>query len=101
MNCYIADRARADLAEVWLYVARDRPGAADPLYDRLMRHFDVLAANPEMGEDCSKLAIGLRRTSVGNYVVLFRPRSDRVEIVRVIHGARDVEEEFRRHWSTE
>ena len=98
MNCYIADRACADLAETWLYIAQDRPGAADRLMDRLNDHFDVLAANPQMGEDCPQLAANLRQTSVGNYVVFHRPSPDRVEIVRVIHGARDVVEEFKRHW---
>lgn len=100
-NYYVADRAQADLGKAWLYIARDRPGAADRFYDRLRQHFKLLAANPEMGEKCTELAKDLRQSTVGGYVVLYRPRPDRVEIVRVIHGARDIAEEFRRHWTTE
>jgi toxin ParE1/3/4 len=99
-NYYVSHRARADLAEAWLYIANDRPAAADRLYERMERQFALLAANPEIGEQCPDLARGLKRMTVGNYVILYRHSSDRMEIVRVIHGARDVSEEFRRHWFT-
>jgi toxin ParE1/3/4 len=95
---FVSPRADADLDLIWLYIAGDRPGAADRMVDRLIEHFALLAANPQFGEAYPQLAPDLRRSHVGSYVVLYRPRQERVEIVRVIHGARDVEQEFRRHW---
>lgn len=95
---FVSPRAQADLDETWLYIALDRPAAADRVIDRLIEHFAVLAANPGIGEECPKLALGLRQSSVSNYVVLYRDRPSRIEIVRVIHSARDIEKEFRQHW---
>jgi len=37
---------------------------------------------------------GLRRfpvTDFGNYLVFYLPRRDGIEVIRVIHGARDIE----------
>jgi plasmid stabilization system protein ParE len=43
-----------------------------------------------LGEHFSTPRSGLvRRHAIGNYVVYYRPIIDGVEIVRVIHGARD------------
>lgn len=97
-DCYISVRAQADLDETWLYVSHDRPGAADRLIDRLLDHCRLLAENPNLGEAWPELARDVRRSIVGAYVVLYRPCPDRVEVLRVIHGARDVAAEFRRHW---
>jgi hypothetical protein len=35
-------------------------------------------------------------TAVGNYVILFRPAKRGVEIVQVVHAARDLRAVFRR-----
>jgi toxin ParE1/3/4 len=97
-KCFVSTRAQADLDETWLYVSRDRPKAADRLIDRLVAHFELLASNPDLGEALPTWARDLRQSVVGRYVVLYRVRPDRVEIIRVIHGARNVAEEFGKHW---
>jgi toxin ParE1/3/4 len=68
------------------------------LIDRLVGHCELLASRPAIGEAIAELTQDLRQSVVGQYVVLYRPRPDRVEILRVIHGARDVVAEFKRHW---
>lgn len=88
--------AQADIDSAWLYIAKDRPGAADRLADRFFQHFTALSQNPDLGETRSDLALGVRQSTVGNYVVLHRVSGGRVEIMRVIHGARDVVAEFKR-----
>jgi toxin ParE1/3/4 len=98
---FVTPQARADLIDLWLYIANDRPGAADRLYERLQQRFRLLAANPGMGEDRSQLARDVRQTTLGSYVVLFRFRPERLEILRVIHSARDVPKEFHRLWKAE
>ncbi len=56
----------------------------------------MLARHPQMGELRPDLRDDLRSFSVGNYVVFFRQQMDFVEIVRVIHGARDASAVFGR-----
>jgi toxin ParE1/3/4 len=97
---FVTPRAQSDLDEIWLYIAKDRPGAADRLIDRIVGHFSVIASNPELGATCAELAADLRQSTVGSYIILYRPRPTRAEIIRVIHGARDVAEEFKQHWPT-
>ena len=43
-----------------------------------------------MGTARDRLAPGLRSFHVGNYLVFYRPVQDRIELVRVLHGARDL-----------
>lgn len=88
--------AQADVDKVWLHIAQDRPSAADRMMVRFADRFALLAANPELGEARSDLGLGLRLSVVGNYVIVYRPLTERVEIVRVIHGARDLIAQFQR-----
>ena len=88
--------AEADLDEIWLYVAKDRPAVADQLMDRFQEHFILLSENPELGESRKELAIDLRQFTMGSYVVLYHYRDSRVEIVRIVHAARDIPKEYRR-----
>ncbi len=43
-----------------------------------------------MGRPRDELAEGLRSFSVGRYVMFYRAIPEGVEIVRVLHGARDL-----------
>jgi toxin ParE1/3/4 len=90
MNRYRLSRtATSDLRAIWAYVAKDRPAAADGLIDTLYQKFRLAATNPGIGESREDLSPGLRVFSVGSYVVGFRKVPQGVEIVRVVHGARD------------
>ena len=90
--------AQADIDLVWLFVARDRTAAADRLAERFFEQFAAIANNPAIGHICTELGADIRQSIVGNYVVIYRIRESWVEILRVIHGARDVVAEFKRHW---
>jgi toxin ParE1/3/4 len=87
--------ARSDLIEIWQYIARDNERAADAMLDRIQRGFEVIAQFPHGGTARPELIKGLRCFSVGNYVIYFRAIANGVEIVRVLHGARDVGTIFR------
>ena len=86
--------ARSDIQEIWTYVAKDRPVAADRLIDRIYEKFRTASLHPGTGEARSDLAPGLRVVSVGNYVVIFREIPRGIEVVRVVHGARDLRRLF-------
>ncbi len=42
------------------------------------------------GEDVGQLMPGLRRTTRGSYVLYYRPADHGIDVVRVVHGARDI-----------
>ena len=86
--------ARADLREIWLYVAQDSIEAADRLLDRVDRTVRMLANNPGIGERQDDLRAGLRRFVMGNYLVFYETVPGGIRIVRVLHGARRWEDEF-------
>jgi toxin ParE1/3/4 len=87
-------RAVIDLADIVEYIAVHNVTAARRLLERFDDLFDQLAQNPQMGQRREELARGARTMSVGNYVVVFRPISDGVEVIRVVHGARDIDALF-------
>jgi toxin ParE1/3/4 len=91
MNPYrVSDEARADLDEIWLYIALDNPDAADQLIRAIVSRFPMLASMPLVGRQREELAPRLRSFPVRHYVIFYRPMAHGVEIVRVLNGARDL-----------
>ncbi len=83
-------RAEQDLAEVVRHIARDNATAALNWLDKIETLFRLLAIHSEIGERINTPRFGfVRRYTLGNYVVYYRPIFDGVEILRVLHGARD------------
>ncbi len=93
----LTDQAETDICSIWHYIAvtNASPTAADgqvmSLYDKL----GVLATQPLMGQLREDLRPGLRAFAAGNYVILYYPIKDGIEVVGVVHGAQDVESMFR------
>lgn len=53
--------------------------------------FALLADNPRIGRRRSELMPEMRSFTVGRYVIFYGLADDGVEIIGVIHGARDIE----------
>ena len=86
--------AEADIFEIWDYIADDSLAAADRWVDRLDEQFRLLAAQPMMGRARDELAPGVRSFPFGRYVVFYVPRDGGIDVVRVLHGARDIDAVF-------
>lgn len=86
--------AENDLEEIWFYIALDNPEAADALLDKIDEQSASLARDPRLGRARLELLDELRSFPVGNYVLFYRPMDDGIEIVRVLHGARDLPSQF-------
>jgi toxin ParE1/3/4 len=86
---YFSPSARRDLLDILEYIARDKPGAALRYVERLEAECHRLANNPHSGTQRDDLLPNLRAWSFDSYVIFFRPADDGIEIVRVVHGARD------------
>jgi toxin ParE1/3/4 len=87
----VRPRALDDLAEIWAYIADDSVVHADAFTALIDRKFKTLARRPNIGRARPELATDLRSLAVGNYVIFYMPFSKGVEVVRVLHGARDLE----------
>jgi toxin ParE1/3/4 len=90
----LAPVARADLDEIWDYYASEiqNVDVADRIRDELFAAFDERAQTPGMGHYRSALvAEPLRFWRVRDYLIIYRSEKRPIEIVRVLHGKRDVQ----------
>jgi toxin ParE1/3/4 len=90
----IRPKAMSDLADIWVYIAEDSPRHADAFAARINRDFRLLARQPNLGRERPELVEGLRSMSIGHYVIFYIPRPRGIEVVRVLHGARDLKSIF-------
>jgi toxin ParE1/3/4 len=72
-------------------LALDNIEAADNLLDNVDSSCQLLAVEPRAGRLRPELVPELRRFPVGRYVVFYRPQDDGIDVVRVLHSARDIE----------
>ncbi len=86
--------AEADILEIWDYIAEDSIVEADRWIDRLDEKLALWATQPMMGRSRDELATGLRSLAFGRYVVFFEPLQDGIDVVRVLHGSRDIDATF-------
>jgi plasmid stabilization system protein ParE len=91
----LAPEAKADLVELWFFVAGERSiETADRLDDSITVRFLLLSKHPRVGRSRDDLRAGIRSFPVGNYVVLYRIEGNDVLIQRVVRGSRDLEALF-------
>ncbi len=83
-------QAERDLVAIWSFVGEWNPEAADRLLETIDQKCDTLAQAPQMGRSREDLAPSLRSFPVGDYTIFYRAIEDGIEIMRVLHGARDV-----------
>lgn len=79
-----------DLIEIWDHIADDSPTAADRFLARLKSAEQQLLQFPLMGRSRPDVRVDVRHWPVGDYIILYRVVPNRLEIVRVVHGARDL-----------
>jgi toxin ParE1/3/4 len=93
----LAPLAKADLDEIWLYVARKASlKMADRLVDSITDSFPILANVPELGRKRPEIGQGVRCFAVRRYLVYYRDSRDGIVISRVIHRMRDQERALER-----
>lgn len=90
----LSQLAQTDLDEIWLFIADDSPEAADRFHDLLLSKLLLLAQQPLIGRDREDLRPNLKGFPTGNYIIFYRDFSEYIEIVRILHGARDIENIF-------
>jgi plasmid stabilization system protein ParE len=92
-------RAKHDLFEIWDYIAKDNPQAADRVAQAIFLACELLSNSPLAGKVREDLAPApLRFWLVHpyvNYCVVYNPESKPLQIIRIIHGARDLASSLR------
>lgn len=80
--------ALQDLHHAWNYIAADNPQAADGVMERIRKAVESLLSYQNLGRP-GRVKGTRELVVVGTpYVVPYRIKQDRIEILAVIHGSR-------------
>jgi toxin ParE1/3/4 len=82
--------AEQDLLDIWAYIAKDNPDAADRFTDLLSQKCDSLCDFPEVGTRRDELAPSLRSFPVGRYIIFYRLGDPGIEVARILSAYRDL-----------
>jgi toxin ParE1/3/4 len=88
--------ARDDLLAIGAYIAEDDPVRADSFIAELEVKARQTTERPGSFPAREDISAGLRAAVHGRYLLLFREMDDEVLIVRIVHGARDLQRMFNR-----
>ena len=87
----LSPQAANDVREIWSYLAEHNVRAARRVRLKIFDACQWLAQNPRSGHERSDLT---RKPvlfwPVGAYLIVYNPAASPIEIVRVLHGARDI-----------
>ncbi len=91
--------AVADLQDIVDYIARDSTIYAAAMAERIVRAGDRLAFFPKRGRVVREVGDqNIREIIIQPYRVLYRIKRDRVQILAVIHSARDLAQTQPKPW---
>jgi toxin ParE1/3/4 len=96
----LSEQAMTDVDIIHAYICADNPEAADRVEEAVFHGFNLLARNPALGrtrqfrrhENIRSWVV----TGFTSYLIFYRELNDGsgVEILRVLHGARNLEGAF-------
>ncbi len=88
---FYSPEARHDLLEIWEFIARDDLDAADGVERDIEQAVTMLARNPELGHIRRDLTSRqVRFWTVYSYLIVYDPKTEPLEVVRILSGYRDV-----------
>ena len=94
-------QAREDLLDIYVTIGSDSPAAADRMYTAFEDRVTLFETSPRMGARRPEIAAGASVLVEGMYLIFYEthPNSDEgpldsVEIVRLVHGQRDLSRVF-------
>jgi plasmid stabilization system protein ParE len=95
MSAYrLTPQALDDLSDVWVFIARDNLEAADRVEQAVYQACELIATAPLAGSVRGDLtAFPVRFWTVQpytNYLIVYDPKTSPVQIIRILHGARNL-----------
>lgn len=94
LRIHQSSQAWRDIVEISLFIARDNLTAADAWVDAIERKLEMLATHPELGQERPDLGNDIRCLTAGSYLLIYQSTADSIELIRVIHAARDIDALF-------
>jgi toxin ParE1/3/4 len=93
MKLLFTPEAVFDLKSICNWIARDNPERAATFVDELEASCADILLFPEKYQLAVRFERqGLRRKVHGNYSIFYRIKPDAVEVIHILHGARDFTE---------
>ena len=89
--------SRFDLSQILLYIRRSNPRAARRVHRAVMDTLQMLLVFPMSGQERPEFGARLRSIPVkkySNYLVFYQPITEGIEVIRIIHGARNLQQLF-------
>jgi antitoxin ParD1/3/4 len=87
--------AADDLGDIWKFIARDDAEAADRVEAAIYRACELVAQTPMIGQlrkHSTKLLVRFWTvTRFPNYVLVYRPETRPLRIIRILHGKRNIQ----------
>jgi toxin ParE1/3/4 len=83
-----------DLDDICTFIGQINPKAASKLFDTIRQKCKLVASFPNMGKNYTWIAANLHGFTIDDYIVFYYPRTDGIDIIRVISGKRDLESIF-------
>jgi len=94
MRHVISPLAEQDIESIGDYIAQDSPHRALTFITELRNQCARIAASPKAFRARPELGANIQSSAYGNYVIFFQNNSNEICIVRVLHGAMDIESKF-------
>jgi plasmid stabilization system protein ParE len=92
-------RARADIRDLRAYIAKDSPHYARRFIEKIFRAAETLTANPQIGRKVPEADRNdIRELVFRNYRIIYRPTAEKIYIVTVLHGSRNLEGQTVKPW---
>ena len=84
--------AEADLDDIYDYIARDVPYYAELFIDQLIKTTDNLKDHPRLGRKVPEADYrdDVRELIVQGYRIIYRLQTEKLQILTVIHGSRNL-----------
>jgi toxin ParE1/3/4 len=84
-------RAREDLLDIWLYVAKhNSETVADRIYDSIEQSCHLLKDHPQLGRVRPEIQREARALVIERWLALYRTTEHGVQIMRILDGRRDL-----------
>ncbi|MDO1583780.1 type II toxin-antitoxin system RelE/ParE family toxin [Rhizobium oryzicola] len=89
MSYRLRPRAERDVYEIMSYIGKHNPRAALRWQDEIYATFQLLCSMPGIGAARETSRLKSRMFSKDGYLIFCRPDDEGIEILRVLHAARD------------
>jgi toxin ParE1/3/4 len=94
MQIRLSPQAEGDLEEIALYLTGESGSieAAERIIDSILETLDLLGILPYIGRKRDDdLGAGVRSIPVESYLICYRVKGREVQVIRVLHGRRDIQ----------